>query len=589
MAASYRGPLLPGGPRKYLDGSRARDTTLVIATSCDCYAVKPVPASPPSRQRVLALAVDAPNQLLLQQWIDAGDLPNLAQLRARSRCFTLQSEKRFSNEHCWIPVLTGRRRDRWSHWLDAWDPQAYQFKEASLYDWLQAPLFYALGSRRHVVAFDLAAPVVDNVQGVQVSGFAVELNESFPQSAPPELMDRLVARYGPDPKLERHQQVTNAVSQREGLSWIVPSCYRQDRMQAFSEALLASVERRTAACLELLDSEPWDLFIAAYSEIHSAGHILWHLSQPHPLSVLRGEAADPMRAVYLAIDESIARLVVAAGEDVTVVVFTLDATVVDSLENARAVFLPEFMYRWNFPGEAALAVGDPQTPPVAPRLDYQQHWKHEIWALRTPAGDRVLESPVHQEARGDPMSWCPGNWYAPCWPRMRAFAMPSVADGSVRLNVRGREARGQVEPADFAAECDRLAHDIATLVDARTGRPIVREVLRVRDDPFDADPGKPPADLIVVCHEDGPLDVVDSPLVGRIGPIPFFRTSSHQAHGCVLENLMFVRQPGVEPVSQASGCARLEDVPATLLALMGEPVPADFDGRALLARAATPP
>ncbi len=544
---------------------------------------------PATRQRVFALAVDSPNHALLLQWLNQGALPNLARLREASQCFTVHSEKSFSNEHCWIPFLTGRRRDRLSNCFDFWDSKTYEFKEASMYDGVQSPLFYALGERRHVVAFDLAAPVVDHVLGVQVSGFAVELNESFPQSSPPELLDQLVKRFGPDPKLEKRHTVINAVSQREGLSWIVPSCYRQDQMEKLTQNLCASVERRTAACLALLESEPWDLFIAAYSEIHSAGHSLWHLSQPHPLSVLGGDQPDPVLAVYQAVDESVGRLVAAAGEDTTVVFFTLDATVVDSLENARAVFLPEFLYRWNFPGKAALALGDAHTPPEAPRLDYQQHWKHEIWALRTAEGERALESPTQQEERGDPLSWCPGNWYAPNWPNMRAFAIPSVADGSVRLNVCGREANGKVKPEDFLVECDRLTRDLATLVNPRTGKPIVQQVVRVRDDPFDEDTTKSPADLIVICHEDGPLDVVDSTLIGRIGPIPFFRTSSHQAHGQRLENLMFVRQPDNPQAGWASDAAKLEDIPATLLALMGECVPPSFDGRILVDRPSLPP
>ncbi len=533
--------------------------------------------------RVLALAVDAPNHELLLRWMDAGHLPHLARLRSRSQFFTLLSEKRFSNEHSWIPVLTGQRRDRWSHWLDVWDASDYRFKEASLFDWLQAPLFYALGQRRHVVAFDLSAPVVDGVQGVQVSGFAAELNECYPESQPSGLLDDLVSRYGPDPKLQRHHRVLNAVSGREGLSWIVPSCYRPDQMQALVDALVLSVERRTAACLELMRSEPWELLVAAYSEVHTAGHSLWHLSQPHALSVLRDGTSDPMLKVYQAVDASLGRLVEAAGGDVNLVFFTLDATVVDSLENVRAVFLPEFLYRWNFPGRAALAAGDATAPAPEPRLDYRAHWKHEIWALRTPEGERTLASPMQQEADGDPLSWCPGNWYEPCWPQMRAFALPSVADGSVRLNVRGREAQGLVEPADFLAECERLTRDILTLVNPRNGRPVVREVLRMRDDPFDTDMGKPPADLTVVCYEDGPLDVVDSPLIGRIGPIPFFRTSGHQAHGHMLHNLAMVCHAGdLQPGLPDREIGTLEDVPATLLALLGEPIPNTFDGRSLV-------
>lgn len=532
---------------------------------------------------VLALALDAPHHGLLMRWMDEGQLPHLARLRDSSVALDIQSCKQHSNEHSWIPVLTGRRRDNWSHWMDAWDPGRYLFSEASLFNWLQAPVFYALGDRRHVVAFDLSAPVTEGVNGVQVCGFASELNESFPQSQPPGLVQALVERFGPDPKLIAPQRITNGATGREGVSWTVPSCYRPDQMGAFGQALVRSVERRTAACLHLMATEPWDLFIAGWSELHTAGHVMWHLSQPHPLDVLRQPGqADPLLAVYAAVDHSVQQLVEAAGAGAIRVAFTLDATVPDSLENARAVFLPEFLYRWNFPGQAALAPGDAGSPPPAPRLDYREHWKHEIWKLRTPHGEAELESPAAQEARGDPLGWCPGNWYAPLWPRMKAFALPSVADGYVRLNVIGREAQGLVAPEAFGEVCAQLIASLLELVNARTGRPIVREVIRVRHDPFDADPRQPPADLIVVCHEDGAVDVVDSPRIGRIGPVPYFRSSSHQAHGAVLHNVMYASGPGIAGGRSLPGPGRLEDIPATILALLGLAQPPEFDGVARL-------
>ena len=72
---------------------------------------------------------------------------------------------------------------------------------------------------------------------------------------------------------------------------------------------------------------------------------------------------------------------------------------------------------------------------------------------------------------------------------------------------------------------------ISTLVDARSGKPLVKEVIRIREDAFDTDPKKMPADLLVVFQEEHPVDVADSPIVGRIGPLPYFRSSTHQSHG----------------------------------------------------------
>lgn len=536
------------------------------------------PSTRPAHRKVVAFAIDAPNHELLVQWIEQGHLPNLGKLRQRSREVGIQSAKQHSNEHAWIPILTGRRRDRWNHWLDHWEPASYQFAEASLFHWIHAPLFYALGNQRRVIAFDMAAPVVAGVNGIQVSGFASELNECFPQSAPPELIQQLIERYGPDPKLGDAFPIANQLAQCEGISWKVPSNYQPEAMNDMTRALIRSVERRTAACRDLMRQESWNLFLLAYSEMHTAGHLLWHLSQPHPLSLLRQDDQDPLLAVYQAVDQSIGVLLQELDADTSVVFFSLDATVPDCLENARSVFLPEFLYRWNFPGKAALASGEYGKPAPPLRIDYTRHWKEEVWQLRTLWGDAEVDSPTAQEARKDPLNWCPANWYAPLWPSMKAFALPSVADGYIRLNVRGRESRGCIDPADFSAIGDELAKAIGSLVDGRSGEPLVREVIRIRDDAFDTDPRKMPADLLVVFQEEHPVDVADSPLIGRIGPIPYFRSSTHQSHGAILQNLMLISGPDIKGQAQAEAVGAPEDIPATILALLGLDIPAELDG-----------
>lgn len=531
--------------------------------------------------RVLAIGLDAPNHGLLLDWLERGLLPHIHSLRGRGLTGYLTSEKQHSNEHAWIPVLTGRCRKRSNHWLDQWNAQEYRFAEASLFDWIDAPPFYDLGDAARVIAFDLAAPLLDQLNGIQVNGFAVELNESFPESNPPGLIGELIRRFGPDPKLTDCRSIINGVSGRKGATWTIPSCYQPDQMQAFTDTLVKSAARRGAACLHLMEHEPWDLFLTAFSELHSAGHILWHLSQNHPLSILREPGSDPLLMVYQAVDKAIGEIVAAAGDEATVTLFTLDATVPDCLENARACFLPEFLFRWNQPGKAALAAGDASHPPAEPQLDYSAHWKEEIWKLRTTLGDTLLESPLEQDRRGDPLSWCPANWYAPQWPTMKAFALPSVADGYVRINVQNREAQGVVDPVQFNDVCEDVEQAVRTLVNARTGVPIVREVVRIRHDPFDADPKLPPADLIVVFNEDTPLDVVDSNLVGRIGPVPYFRSSSHQSHGAAIENLIIVCPPGQNEARTLERIGALEDIPATIVNALGLAPPDYFDGVAL--------
>ena len=143
--------------------------------------------------------------------------------------------------------------------------------------------------------------------------------------------------------------------------------------------------------------------------------------------------------------------------------------------------------------------------------------------------------------------------------------------------VAGRESQGLVEPANFAQVCDDIEAELKQVVDARSGQSLVRRVVRVRQDPFDADPKKPPADLIVIFQDEAPVDTADSPRLGRIGPVPFFRSGSHHAHDVQLLNVLYARGPGLEP-GKVLPEAGLEDIGATLLALLGLDAPDDTDG-----------
>ena len=109
---------------------------------------------------------------------------------------------------------------------------------------------------------------------------------------------------------------------------------------------------------------------------------------------------------------------------------------------------------------------------------------------------------------------------------------------------------------------------------------MVERIIQVRRDPLDIDSREPPADLIVLWQEEAPTDVVESPLVGRIGPVPYFRPGGHQKQGSPIENFFMIRSADCPP-GRIFAEGRLEDLPATILSQMGIEPPAHFDGRPL--------
>lgn len=534
-----------------------------------------------TENKVLAIGIDGPTNDLFEDWIEQGMLPNLKKLKQQSQFGHVEHKKLHSNQNSWLPLLTGISIENLDYWLSNYNPQNYQNHNNCLYNLHDYDPFYSLDNVQ-VVMFDLPVAISERVNGIQVVGWASELNETYPSSRPEGLIAKIEEVYGTDPKQEGALSFYNDRESRQGKSYRVPSAYDLEELKAFKEKLVKSVKTRRQICEDLMRNHNWDLFITSFSEIHVAGHTLWHMSQNHPIHGLgRGMETDLLLEVYQCVDSQIGELVESSRSDTSIVFFTVDSVVSDGLENPRSVFLPELLYRWNFPRKAALASGITGEAVPEPGLNFPEHWKHEVWKLRTPAGADELQSPLEQEKLGDTFSWQPTNWYKPVWPRMKAFALPSVADGYIRLNVKGREEGGLVNIEDYDAVCGEIIEMLEQVVDARTGEQIISKVLRVRNDPFENDSTQSPADLVVLFREELPSDTVDSPTLGRIGPIPYFRPGGHQKQGTTIRNSFMVRAADSEK-RKVETSGHLEDIPATIAALLGKSLPEGTDGKSLL-------
>ena len=159
---------------------------------------------------------------------------------------------------------------------------------------------------------------------------------------------------------------------------------------------------------------------------------------------------------------------------------------------------------------------------------------------------------------------------------MKAFVIPSFSDGCIRLNVRGRDGQGIVDPADYTRVCDELTELLEGMVDSRRGIRMVSGVTRLREDPLDRDPTKHAADLFVHWQDDYAADCVDVPGLGRIGPVPHYRAGSHLSQGFAV-----LKHPLVKPGSTFAG-GNVLDLAPTLVGLTGAPLSSQFQGKSLV-------
>lgn len=535
-------------------------------------------------QPLIALGLDSADPELVDGWTRDGQLPNIARLREQGAYCALSGPNLYLSEQAWTLVATGCEAGRtgyWSRWK--FHPDTYDLRDTGAYDYAEHPPFYALGPRCRTVIFDVPqARITDKVDGLQVVAWGARSARTSTLSSPPDLLDQLVERHGRHPAFDRdHASHWNPLAIR----WL-------------ERALRTGIERRTDICLDLLGREPWQLFFTVFGETHSAGHFFWHLSQPHPLRRPAAGRDDPMLRVFQAVDRAVGRIA-AARPDAAVLLFSPEGMDRNAVDLPSTVFLPELLYRLSL-GVAGMADGGaPGAPVPGLRAPKAIGWHREIYALRSdahPVRRRLrrwlpIEVTRAWEARSDPgagpgypadhgsLFHQPPVWYRPHWPAMTAFALPSIAHGYVRINVRGRERDGRVAPESYRAFCDELTGHLRDLRNARTGAPIVREVVRTRADPFERGPHLPDPDL-VVFYEGEPADVVDSPAVGRIGPVPFARTGGHVNRGFAI-----LKAEGCVPGTTLPP-GQVRDLAPTMMALVGAAVPAHLEGTPLHARTA---
>jgi hypothetical protein len=297
------------------------------------------------------------------------------------------------------------------------------------------------------------------------------------------------------------------------------------------------------------------------------------------------------------------------GPEVTVVVFAVHDTVANANDLPALYLVPELLHRDAFgwsalrPLAAAAAGGGPYLPPPRCSLGaliegrYRSHRSdgprppdardaaHDLgrdvvgrarralrrrplseppWSQLDSAAAAAREvtwsptapAPAPVVAAARPFDYLGTARYQRFWPHQAVFALPTFSDTHLRVNVRGREGRGLVEPDLFGATLDNWERRLATLRDGRTGRPVVADTRRTRG--VDPAGDGPPADLVVRFAL--PTDLLEDLDLATIGPLPYLRTGEHGDAGFVL-----VRRPHGPPPRLAD---RLE--PTDLAGLISE-------------------
>ncbi|MBI1818550.1 MAG: alkaline phosphatase family protein [Deltaproteobacteria bacterium] len=499
--------------------------------------------------KILVFGVDAMEPKLIHDWIESGDLPNLARLRARGAWGHVLNPPRFFSGASWPNFYTGVSPARHGQYLRTlYDPTTCVHRP--LRPACQTNPFWSGPDWQRKRAAILNVPYCgldETINGLHVADWGQHDSQNDLSTLPHEVAEDLLSRFGCDPvgDCEGFECTTSALSD-------------------LRQRLIRRVQRKRDMTSHYLAGEDWDLFLSVFDETHCAGHRFWHLydvtnsrHDPDAAATLGGT----IKEIYVAIDRALGATLRFVDIDSTVLFLSshgmgpaFDALpVFDEILRRLDGFTgrhPQYEERRARRLATARAISD-----FMPNV-----LRRGLAPVRQRFGRGHLRDRVDAERRNRRYFWLPTH----------------DTCGGIRINLAGRETTGMVQPGRQCAELiEQLTYDLHQLRDGRSGDPIVAEIVSSADMDFTGYVGEFP-DLIVRWSK-ASLSWIESPKIGRIEPVVVSGRSGD--HDPSMRGIFFAAGPHVTP-GLLPDPVRLEDFAPTISSLLGIQLP-DTEGRAI--------
>jgi len=478
--------------------------------------------------QVVCLGLDAADKDLILEWAAAGALPTLSRLLTTSAHGVMTTPPGHCAGSVWPTFTTSVNPARHGrYFLKQLRRGSYDYDFFKPQD-LKSPPFWQLLDDQgvRIALVDVPkAPLAQHFSGTQVLDWGTHDPESDTVRCYPATRGaEITARYGKDP---------------------VGRCDHASRdasgMRRLSEQLCNRALTRGRLIRDTIASGDNDLVIGVFSESHCAGHQFWHLhdaQHPDHDAAIAQETGNPLQQVYIAIDRAIGEILDSLDPETQVVVFTshgigphFDAT----------YLLREVLERLQASGtDGKLAT---------------VNLLRKAWGL-LPRGFRRR---IRREA-----PQIINRTEAVALKDLDFFRVPTNDNcGGIRINLKGREPDGQVEPgAHYERVIEQLISDLHELKNAETGEAVVKQVLR-SDQLFEGPYLNDLPDLNVVWNTCSPIRAVSSPRTGTVSDSYYGRrTGDHREFG-----YLWIQGPDARPGPLGRQPA-IMDVGPTLAALL---------------------
>lgn len=413
-----------------------------------------------SSPKAALIIFDSAERTLIEQAIEEGWMPNLEAFRERGAWAALASASADMNASVWPSFITGKGPGDHGVWnFIAWDPQQMDHADCSPANQNYEPWWRVLSDQGHrctVLDVPRAFPPDRPFDGVELGSWAGHYKFTRPYSHPPGVLKEVAKRFSPEPiGSEPGGAITAGMLLRE-----------------FDRVIRTAELQAEAACWAL-ETEPCEVFVLAFSCTHRAGHMLWNetgladAANEDPADIER--IKQMRREVYIAADRAFGKVCekLEAMGTPTVMAAALHGM---GDNTSPAIVLPEMLDRVLNDRYEDGANAEPEKPGLLKRL------RNAVpLSVRSAIKDRL---PYVVQF------WLTRFWRRQHvdWSQTRAVALLDDLQGFIRINLRGREREGIVEPgAEYDELCEKIIAGLKTFTHEDTGEPMIEEVFRAGD------------------------------------------------------------------------------------------------------------
>lgn len=399
---------------------------------------------------VIALGFDATEIEVIDRLIDEGRMPRLKKLREEGKSGQLKNQPPYFLSLVWSSFFSSTHLgDHGWYFNKLWRCKKQRIEYADS-NWLsQRPFWENLDDDLKVAVLDMPyvsdAPKKPNQ--TMIGGW--QCHDDFGRQEKPagewSRAERLLGKPRMKPEVFGPQTVDTLLE------------LRRESME--------TTEQFADLVIEYVKTGRYDLITGVFGAIHRATHYLWDLSQvdtagarPEDLELLKN-AKDEL---FELMDSVLGRILDSMSDSARVLVFALHGM---GPNHGWYEYLPRIIERvHNGPGKE------------------QESKKGFIFKMKKA----LPWTWVRQVTRRIPHSW--NQALVPIWSRRmydwantRYFSLPMDYNGYVRLNIKGRELEGALDPTDVDDEIRRLEEGLKSFRDIETGRQIVKGVVRVEE------------------------------------------------------------------------------------------------------------